>query len=1046
MAKNCYFIVLSILAFNILTASFLFAQNNVENQIDQLYGQAQDAFNKKQYQAGIGYAITALALADQSTSVDKQLLAGLHHTLGKLYYATQQYDSAYEEFKKSKPLVAQIYGENSKEFAYVCSDIGDALLVSQRFAEAEDSYKESLNHLHDEGMMAISVYTNLAKAYEAQSKNAETEQAHLKLIELKKKVMGENSISVATSFYNLANLQFVNNNTEEAQRNFLNAIGIAKKIKGNDDPFVAQGYLGLAQVHSEKGHFVAAEKLLQKSLKIFREKLGEDNELTGATYLHLGILYWHTGRFSEAEVNFQAALSNIIAKYGEDAPGTAMVYLNLAALYNETGRSEKALPYAKASLQSLLKSVGPDHFTTLAAYNVLGMTYLAVEDYQNAAEIFRNNIAKGTRLLGPNHPFVLSASSNLATIYFIQGDYEHAEPLLLEALKNQETGVSADQAANLNANIAEIYFSTGRYNEAETAYKKSVDLSVPRFGDNHPDTIQFRFGYGRVLYAQDKIEEAREQFDRLFDGLSTFLLKNVSAGRGTEGMKFLSNHSGYFMLLLRFYLEHGSASDAYDIVAFYKGLYQDLAAATKILTPANDAERNLVATYEKLTDQASKKHNADFLSHSDSKTQNDFEKQLNNLDASIATRIAAYHRGIEALRVDSNKVKEAIPANAVFLDYFAYTKFGLKDDMIKATNSSESLRYVVFVVRNNDIQAIDLGQFMPIRNSIADTFKQLALADYKKESEQNYKTAANLLYQKVFAPVKTCLEQSKHIIVGGDSNLTELPFGILVDDAGNYLTEVYTLSEETSARQLVRAKNATAHGSGALLIGDPDYDMGFAKGERPKIVPFARLKTTRKEVERAAKNLKTESIVLTGQKATESAFKNMAPGRNLLLFTTHGYYVEPTDNKVFSDSSENPLARCGLALCGANVPEKQSMTDDGILTGLEVVNLDLSGVELVVLSACETANGKLSPGQGVLGMRYAFTVAGAQSVAATAWSIPIKESGILVDSWIPHIAEGDSPAEGLQKAQIETINAMRKKHGAAHPYFWGAFTVSGRTW
>src|SRR5262249_27793440 len=146
------------------------------------------------------------------------------------------------------------------------------------------------------------------------------------------------------------------------------------------------------------------------------------------------------------------------------------------------------------------------------------------------------------------------------------------------------------------------------------------------------------------------------------------------------------------------------------------------------------------------------------------------------------------------------------------------------------------------------------------------------------------------------------------------------------------------------------------------------------------------------------------------EKATESVVRQQAPKFRHLHFATHGFFApERLRSALASDPIRakdggsllvggrdlfgrkgvvgfHPGLLSGSFLAGANRPAAEGQ-DDGILTALEVAELDLSGVELAVLSACETGLGQVADSEGLPGLQRAFQVAGARSVVASLWQV-----------------------------------------------------------
>jgi CHAT domain-containing protein len=148
---------------------------------------------------------------------------------------------------------------------------------------------------------------------------------------------------------------------------------------------------------------------------------------------------------------------------------------------------------------------------------------------------------------------------------------------------------------------------------------------------------------------------------------------------------------------------------------------------------------------------------------------------------------------------------------------------------------------------------------------------------------------------------------------------------------------------------------------------------------------------------------------------------------------------------------DNPLLRAGLALAGANrrvaggsagTVDPRPM-EDGILTALEVSGLDLTGTELVVLSACETGMGDVRSGEGVFGLRRAFRLAGAESIVMSLWAVPDRPTSELMERFYGYWLDGRSGSSALRRAALDLLEARRREKGAAHPLFWGGFILAG---
>jgi CHAT domain-containing protein len=144
---------------------------------------------------------------------------------------------------------------------------------------------------------------------------------------------------------------------------------------------------------------------------------------------------------------------------------------------------------------------------------------------------------------------------------------------------------------------------------------------------------------------------------------------------------------------------------------------------------------------------------------------------------------------------------------------------------------------------------------------------------------------------------------------------------------------------------------------------------------------------------------------------------------------------------------ENPLLRSGILLAGA----QHSLTNgtnghyDGIVTAEEILGMNLHGTEMVVLSACDTGLGDVKSGEGVFGLRRAFTQSGAKSLVMSLWKVPDKETKELMVQFYRNIKSGKmNRCQSLRQAILKEKEIVRQRYGHDNPRYWGAFVFMGQ--
>ena len=145
------------------------------------------------------------------------------------------------------------------------------------------------------------------------------------------------------------------------------------------------------------------------------------------------------------------------------------------------------------------------------------------------------------------------------------------------------------------------------------------------------------------------------------------------------------------------------------------------------------------------------------------------------------------------------------------------------------------------------------------------------------------------------------------------------------------------------------------------------------------------------------------------------------------------------------DAGESPLLLSGLALAGANRRAAAGIDeDDGILTAEEVAALNLEGVEWAVLSACDTGLGTVTAGEGVLGLRRAFQVAGVRTVIMSLWSVEDQAARQWMAAlYRARLDDRLDTADAVRQASLTVFRERRAKRQSTHPFYWASFVAAG---
>ncbi|HEY5315445.1 MAG TPA: CHAT domain-containing protein, partial [Pirellulales bacterium] len=484
------------------------------------------------------------------------------------------------------------------------------------------------------------------------------------------------------------------------------------------------------------------------------------------------------------------------------------------------------------------------------------------------------------------------------------------------------------------------------------------------------------------------------------------------------------------------------------------------------------------------------------------------------MERELAHQSATFAAAAHAATVD--ELQQALPAEAALVDFVEYWQ-RLEPEK-KGGKPAWKRQLAAFVVRHaGPIRLLSLGESGPVGEAI-DRWRGKTDGDFGRSSAAQ--AAGKLLRERVWQPVETLLAGSdvkegdvkedgakevKLVLVSPDGPLGRLPFDALPGkEPDHYLLEDWPLAVIPSPAALAQPplKPRAPPAGNLLVLADVDYnllpsagtsqpaapasnafadfDRGLARdaGQDPwkplggTLGELAMLKQLYADSHFDPDRIKT----LAKAEATTAALCRAAIDYRYLHLATHGFFASPkfrsaleqqldgprggTDKLATSQSVSgyHPGLLSGLVLAGANHPRAQG--DNGYLTAEEVGTLDLRGVQLAVLSACETGLGNVAGGEGLLGLQRAFQAAGARTVVASLWKVPDQATRLLMERFYKNLWQTTpgkprmTKLEALREAQLWMLREGGSRGLALEgdppsadkrlaPYFWAAFVLSG---
>jgi len=983
----------------------------------------------------------ALPLFEKGYRLKKELLGEKHpetltilNSLAVIYQAIGRLDETLPLYENGYRLSKELLGEKHPSMLTSLNNLAAIYYDLNRLEEAlplyENGYRLSKELLGEKHPQTLSSMNNLAMIYQGLGRLSDALPLFEKGYHLSKETLGEKHPSMLTSLNNLAAIYQAIGRLDEALPLYENGYRLNKELLGEKHPQTISSMNNLAGIYQELGRLNEASPLFENSYRLFKE-VGEKHPSILTTLSSLILIYQALGRLDDILPWYENAYHLSKEVYGEKHPNTLTILNNLVFIYQAVGSLDKALPLSENSYSLCKEILGEKHPTTLLSLNNLVRIYTVENRLDNAVSLSENSYHLCKEVLGEKHPTTLISLNNLARIY--------------QALS--------------------------RLDEALPLYENSYRLHKEVLGEKHSHTLLSLSNLAYTYLEQGNINKAIEHLETFMAGVENLRRGDLSAeNRQTLFKQWVP---GYF-LLGRLYIDQSRPFDALRLAEMSKArtllesLAAKLAAYSSGLTTAEqqklrDYETRLARSTNRIAKALEDNRLDEKISLETDKNQ--LVSQFNQFHRELMAKYPKYAQFSKVQIIGAKKGAKYLPADAVLISYLVNNNhvltFTLQADGVL---TAHDLGKIPKLEKNLETYRRLLSSGNPEQEKSASSFHESKPIRLNKRP--TIQSLSRQLGKQLLEPLKDIIKDKPHWIISPNGSLALIPFETLRLEnqpviAQHQISYVQSLSVLKMLQERNKVYNSLENRGTLLAMGAPIYENATTScPKRSKVHPntvdfniahalvhrsydpqrythafrqldqkWCNLAGAKRELEQLEKLFeKTKPRIYKQADATEAKLQELNQQSVLaqyryLVFSAHGYL------------SPQVPALSSIVLGQVNNPPGI----DGYVTAGEWPGYDLKS-DLMVLSACETGLGEVVGGEGVMGLPYAFYVAGNKNTILTLWKISDEITTEFTTSFFAKLKAGVGQIEALTATKREFL----KKGGIySNPKYWAAFVLYG---
>lgn len=972
--------------------------------------------------------------------------------LGVDYCYLENHSKAIECFEKALPyLDPNNYSSCLQNLSNTYEEIGN---IEKALQYAE----KALSNERKTGKVSPITLSNIALLY---SNNGN----HQKAIEL-----GEESIQSITNQYdvktenygtllnNLALIKSTAGNYQEALKLYSQSADIALKTVGEKHEDYVTRLNNIAHIHLTTGNLSEAFSYLTKAEKIQKE-INPQSTLYVTILNNIGIYYCKIDNLEKA-IEIATKVLDLQKKItGGIHPDYALRLNNLANYYSLIGDKGKASNLTKEAMSIQSETYGKStiryatYLQNLAEYEWTQNPITAVQHITESIDIIDKCIGrKNENYINAFYKLINFSNRIKNDTTVIKGG------VFLCKLAKEVIGVKNSIYAGTLDLMATSSLRLKKYKDAYALDSMAVFLQKYLNGTKHSGYIDAIHNLAFICHKTQRKELSDRYRQKYLFELTDYIRHNFSYLTNAEREKWWDEKSHLVVSFPYYaYMDHDSLSCALA--------YNAALLSNGILLNANIEFDNLIK----------QEANHELLSK-----YNEVKSLRITLDKAYQTPLNKRIFSIDSLeQVIYQSEKELLKQSKALGDFTKNMALSWKDIQNQLSPNDIAIEFSGFSADSLGVQYIALLLRKDWKcPRIIRLFEQKELDEIDKNE---YYTSGHL-YQLIWKPIEKELKGIDNIYFTPIGNLHQIAIEYLPLTDGTNIANKYNLYRLSSTRELTKKGGSKYAVSNAVLYGGLEYEIGQTDWAQIKKmndnlgnlqafrdIPsldslnirngLNYLEGTEIEIENIQQELHKLNIPITtftSINGTEGSFKRLSGQKtNLLHIATHGFYQSEKGNKAnqsFASVSdlENTqlsqedisLSRSGLFFSGAaSVLKGESIPknlDDGILTAKELSRLNLQGLELVVLSACQTGLGDIT-NEGVFGLQRGFKKAGAQTIIMSLWKVNDEATQVLMTEFYKNLVSGKNKRQSFLDAQeyLRTFNNSKFDK----PEYWAAFIM-----